>query len=45
MAGLLNNLNKEKGGTEEEAAEGLESALGMEFDGDGEDDSACEGEE
>ena len=33
VEGLLNNLTKETAGTEEEAAEGLESALGMDVDG------------
>ena len=45
MTGILNNLSIEKGGTEEEAAEGHEAALGMEVDGNGENDDADEGEE
>ena len=45
MAGLLDNLNIETGGTDEEVAEGLEAALGMEVEGDGKDDGASEGEE
>ena len=45
VAGLLNNLNIETGGTEEKAAEGLEVALGMEVDGDDKDDGARKGAE
>ena len=45
VAGLLNNLTIETGGTEEEVAEGLEAALEMEVVGDGEDDGEGEGEE
>ena len=40
----LNNLTIETEGTEEEAAEGLESALEMEVIGYGEDDGEGEGE-
>ena len=40
MAGLLHNLNIETAGTEEEAAEGLAEALGMEV----EEEGAGEGE-
>ena len=36
MAGLLNNLITETAGTEEEAAEHLEAALGMEAEETGE---------
>ena len=43
MAGLLNNLNIETGGNEEEAAEGLEAALGMEVKEDGECGGASKG--
>ena len=32
VAGLLNNLNIETGGTEKEVAEGLDAALGMEVE-------------
>ena len=40
MAGILNSLNIEIGGAEEEAAEVLEAALEMEVEVDGEDDEA-----
>ena len=40
---LLNNLSKETGVTDEEAAEGLEAALGMEVNGKGEDEGVGEG--
>ena len=45
VAGLLNNLNIETGGTEEEAAEGLEATLEMEVEGDGQYEGASEGKE
>ena len=43
MAGLINNLNIETGGTKEEAAEVLEAALRMEVEDDGKDDGDSEG--
>ena len=45
MAGLLNNLNIDMEGTEEEVVEGLEVALGMYVDGYGNNVCAVEGEE
>ena len=45
VEGLLHNLSIEKEGTEEEAAEGLESALCMEFEGDDQDEGVGNGEE
>ena len=45
MAGwTLNNVSIETAGTEEEAVDGLEAALGVEVDGDSEDDGAVKGE-
>ena len=44
IADTLNNLSIETGGLEEEAAEGLEAALGMEVDGGGKNDRGGEGE-
>ena len=43
MAARLNNLSIETAGTEEEAAEGLVSALGMEAEEDRESDGEEEG--
>ena len=45
MAGLLNNSNMETGGTEEEAEEGIEAALGMEVGGEGDGGGASQGKE
>ena len=45
VAGLLNNLSLDTGGTEEEAAEGLEAALGVKVDGYGKDEDAGKSEE
>ena len=45
MAGLLNNLSIDTGGTEEEVAEGLEAALGVKVDGYGKDEDAGKSEE
>ena len=44
VAGLLNNLIIETGGTEEEAIERLKAALGMDVEGGGKNDEVSERE-